>query len=105
MNIICCDFEGVFVPEVWINVAIKTGIEELKLTTREIQDYDVLMTRRLEILKENKLTLRDIQHVIASIQPLDGAMEMLRWIQEHCQLIIVSDTFEEFATTLMVQAR
>ncbi|HYX05889.1 MAG TPA: hypothetical protein VE912_04070, partial [Bacteroidales bacterium] len=73
MYVICSDLEGVFVPEVWINVAKKTGIEELKLTTRDINDYDVLMTRRLSILKQHRLTLHDIQKVIATIDPLPGA--------------------------------
>lgn len=101
MYIICSDLEGVFVPEIWINVAIKTGIEELKLTTRDISDYDVLMKKRLSILHENKLTLHDIQAVIKKIDPLDGAVEFLNWIRENYQIIIVSDTFVEFARPLM----
>ena len=101
MYVICSDLEGVFVPEVWINVAKKTGIEELKLTTRDIDDYDVLMTKRLGILKEHGLTLRDIQNVIATIDPLPGAVEFLTWLRKVSQIIIVSDTFREFADPLM----
>jgi len=103
MNIICCDLEGVFVPEIWINVALKTGIDDLKLTTRDISDYDVLMKRRLKILKENNLKLKDIQEVIATLRPLDGAKEFLDWLRTQTQVIIVSDTFLEFATPLMAQ--
>ncbi len=101
MHLICSDLEGVFVPEVWINVAKKTGIEELKLTTRDISDYDVLMQKRLTILKEHKLTLPDIQQVIATLDPLEGAVEFLDWLRSVTQVIIVSDTFSEFADPLM----
>ncbi len=101
MQILCSDLEGVFVPEIWINVAKKTGIEELKLTTRDISDYDVLMKKRLSILNENKLTLNDIQAVIKKIDPLDGAVEFLDWTRTNYQIIIVSDTFVEFADPLM----
>lgn len=103
MYIVCCDLEGVFVPEVWINVSKKTGIEELKLTTRDVSDYDELMQYRLKILDKHGLTLKDIQDVIATIKPLDGALEMINWIKERTQLIIVSDTFREFADPLMRQ--
>jgi len=103
MHIILSDLEGVWVPEVWINVAKKTGIDELKLTTRDIQDYDELMTRRLKILEEHNLTLKDIQDVIATIKPLDGAIEMMQWIKDNSQLVVVSDTFAEFADPLMEQ--
>ncbi len=103
MNILVADLEGVFLPEIWINVALKTGIEELKLTTRDISDYDVLMTRRLAILKENKLTIQDIQEVIATLDPLPGARQILDWIRENSQIIILSDTFEEFARPLMAK--
>lgn len=103
MYIICSDLEGVWVPEVWINVAKKTGISELKLTTRDIKDYDELMQYRLKILKKHNLKLKDIQQVIASIQPLEGALEMIRWIKEKTQFIVVSDTFVEFADPLMMQ--
>jgi phosphoserine/homoserine phosphotransferase len=101
MNVICCDLEGVFVPEVWINVAEKTGIKELRLTTRDISDYDVLMKKRLSILDQHKLKLKDIQDVIASIDPLEGAVEFLDWLRSETQVIIVSDTFVELAGPLM----
>ncbi len=103
MVIFCSDLEGVWVPEVWINVAKKTGIDELKLTTRDINDYDVLMKRRIAILKQHNLTLKDIQNVIAQIEPLDGAKEMLDWIRSVTQIVIVSDTFTEFASPFMFQ--
>lgn len=103
MKILVADLEGVFLPEIWINVALKTGIEDLKLTTRDISDYDVLMTRRLGILKAHNLTLKDIQDVIATLDPLEGAREMLDWIRERTQIIILSDTFEEFAGPLMAK--
>jgi len=101
MHIICSDLEGVFVPEIWINVAKQTGIEELKLTTRDISDYDVLMKKRLAILKEHKLTLHDIQAVIKKIDPMEGAVEFLNWLRYTYQLIVVSDTFVQFAGPLM----
>ena len=103
MQVLCSDLEGVWVPEVWINVAKKTGIEELKLTTRDIQDYDELMNHRLKILKDHGLTLKDIQDVIANIKPLEGALEVIKWLQKTTRLIIVSDTFVEFADPLMKQ--
>lgn len=101
MHIICSDLEGVFVPEIWINVAQKTGIQELSLTTRDISDYDVLMKKRLAILAEHGLKLADIQAVIQKIDPLEGALEFLNWIRTNYQIIIVSDTFVEFASPLM----
>ncbi|MCP4112303.1 MAG: bifunctional phosphoserine phosphatase/homoserine phosphotransferase ThrH [Desulfobacteraceae bacterium] len=101
MNIICLDMEGVFVPEIWINVAEKTGIEELRLTTRDISDYDVLMKRRLNILREHSITLKDITDVIATMEPLDGALEFLDWLRARMPVIIVSDTYIEFAGPLM----
>lgn len=101
MNILCSDLEGVFVPEIWINVAQKTGIEELRLTTRDISDYDVLMQKRLSLLKKHDLKLSDIQAVIAELEPLDGALEFLNEIRSKHQIIIVSDTFTQFAGPLM----
>jgi phosphoserine/homoserine phosphotransferase len=101
MNIVCSDLEGVFVPEIWINVAEKTGIEELRLTTRDISDYDVLMKRRLAILDENNLKINDIKAVIATMNPLDGAVEFLNWLRSLTQIIVVSDTFDQFARPLM----
>jgi phosphoserine/homoserine phosphotransferase len=103
MYIVCSDLEGVFVPEVWINVADKTKIEDLRLTTRDINDYDVLMNHRLKILKEKGLKLKDIQDVIATIKPLEGANEFIQWVKERTQLIVVSDTFSQFADPLMKQ--
>jgi len=101
--IVCLDLEGVLVPEIWINVAKTTGIEELHITTREMPDYDALMTRRLAILDEHRLTLKHIQDVIARMGPLEGAREFVDWIRGRCQLIILSDTFYEFAWPLMQQ--
>jgi len=101
--IACLDLEGVLVPEIWINVAIKTGIEELKITTREMPDYDKLMKRRLAILDEHKLTIADIQGVIGKMGPLDGAPAFVTWLRERCQVIILSDTFYQFALPLMRQ--
>ena len=101
MQIVCCDLEGIFVPEIWINVAEKTGISELRLTTRDIADYDVLMRRRLGILEANKLTIHDIQAVIATMDPLPGALDFLNWLRSRTQVIVVSDTFVQFARPLM----
>lgn len=103
MFIICSDLEGVFVPEVWINVSEKTGIPELRRTTRDEPDYGKLMRFRMAILKEHGLRLRDIQDVIAMIRPLKGALEFLNWMKERVQVVIVSDTFTQFADPLMAQ--
>ena len=103
MYVICSDLEGVFVPEVWINVAEKTGIPELRLTTRDVADYNILMKQRIRILAEHGLKLKDIQNVIATIKPMDGAKEFLAWLKEITQVIIVSDTFAQFADPLMKQ--
>lgn len=101
MHIVCSDLEGVFVPEIWINVAQITGIDELRLTTRDISDYNVLMKKRLALLDENGLTLRDIQNVITTMAPLKGALDFLDWLRARTRLIIVSDTFVEFADPLI----
>jgi len=101
MYIICSDLEGIFVPEIWINVAERTGIKELRLTTRDISDYAVLMRRRLAILDKNNLKLKDIQNVIASMNPLEGALEFINWVRSFTQIIVVSDTFVQFARPLM----
>ncbi|MBI5590168.1 MAG: bifunctional phosphoserine phosphatase/homoserine phosphotransferase ThrH [Deltaproteobacteria bacterium] len=101
MYIVCSDLEGVFIPEIWINVAEKTGIPELRLTTRDISDYDVLMRKRLAILRENNLKLSDIQAVIDTMNPLEGALEFLDWLRSITQVIVVSDTFKEFAGPMM----
>jgi phosphoserine / homoserine phosphotransferase len=101
MYIVCTDLEGVFTPEIWISVARHTGIDELKLTTRDINDYNVLMRRRLDILRKHNLTLHVIQHVIANIKPLPGAAECISWIRKRTQMVVVSDTFSEFANPLI----
>jgi phosphoserine/homoserine phosphotransferase len=101
--LVCLDLEGVLVPEIWINVALKTGIEDLKITTREMPDYDKLMERRLKILDRHQLKIGDIQGVIAQMGPLDGAMEFVAWLRERCQVVILSDTFYQFAEPLMRQ--
>lgn len=103
MEIACLDLEGVLVPEIWIEFANKTGIEELKATTRDIPDYDVLMKQRLRILDENNLKIQDIQEVIATLKPLEGAREFVDWLRERFQVIILSDTFYEFSQPLMRQ--
>ncbi|MFO1520144.1 MAG: bifunctional phosphoserine phosphatase/homoserine phosphotransferase ThrH [bacterium] len=103
MMLACLDLEGVLTPEIWINVSQKTGIQELSLTTRDIPDYDVLMKKRLKILEENRLTLHDIQKVITTLQPLEGALSFLQWLKSEFQVIILSDTFYEFAQPLMKQ--
>ena len=101
MQMVCLDLEGVLVPEVWIEFAKITGIEDLKATTRDIPDYDELMRGRLDILKRNNLKMNDIQSVIDDISPLKGAYEFLNSIRSKFQLVILSDTFYEFAEPLM----
>ncbi len=101
MYIVCSDLEGVLVPEIWIGVAEKTGIRELRLTTRDISDYDILMKKRLSILNDHGLKIQDIQEVIESIDPLEGAVEFLDWLRSRSQVIIISDTFTQFAGPLM----
>lgn len=103
MEIACLDLEGVLVPEIWIAFSEKTGIKELRATTRDIPDYDVLMKQRLRILDEHNLGLPDIQDVIAGIKPLEGANEFVDWLRERFQVVILSDTFYEFAQPLMRQ--
>src|SRR5437879_2732089 len=95
--------EGVLTPEIWVNVAAKTKIPELRLTTRDEPNYNVLMKRRLKILEEHRLTLKDIQGVIATMAPLDGAKDFLAWLRARCRVIILSDTFEPFAAPMMKQ--
>jgi phosphoserine / homoserine phosphotransferase len=102
-SIVTLDLEGVLVPEIWIAVAEKTGIPELRLTTRDIPDYDVLMKGRLKILAEHHLGIRDIQEVIGTLNPLEGARDFLDRLRTLTQVIILSDTFEEFAQPLMRQ--
>lgn len=101
MYVICLDLEGVLVPEIWIAFAKATGIEELKKTTRDEPDYDKLMKYRLAILKEHGLGLKEIQDVIATIDPMPGAKEFLDELRSFCQVIIISDTFTQFASPLM----
>jgi phosphoserine / homoserine phosphotransferase len=102
-HIACLDLEGVLVPEIWIGVAERTGIAELRLTTRDEPNYDVLMKRRLEILASRRLGLPDIQEVIAGMEPLPGARAFLAWLRERMQVVILSDTFYQFAAPLMRQ--
>jgi phosphoserine/homoserine phosphotransferase len=101
MFIVCADLEGIFTPEIWINFSEITGIEELRLTTRDISDYNVLMKRRLAILVKNNLKLDDIQAVIRKMEPIEGALEFLNWLRSLVEVIIVSDTYVEFAGPLM----
>ncbi|MCB1820503.1 MAG: bifunctional phosphoserine phosphatase/homoserine phosphotransferase ThrH [Candidatus Competibacteraceae bacterium] len=103
MELACLDLEGVLIPEIWINVAERTGIEELRLTTRDIPDYDQLMRGRLELLNQHGLKLSDIQRVIAGMGPLEGARAFLDWLRERFQVVILSDTYYEFALPLMKQ--
>ena len=103
MNVACLDLEGVLVPEIWIAFSKETGIEELKMTTRDEPDYDKLMKMRLAILKEHGLGLKEIQETIAKVDPLPGAKEFLDELRDNMQTIILSDTFEQFAKPLMVK--
>ena len=103
MTICCLDLEGVLVPEIWIEVSRKTGIRDLRFTTRDIPDYDRLMSRRLSILRKHGIRLADIQKVIGKIRPLPGAKAFLDKLRARHQVIILSDTFEEFAQPLMKQ--
>jgi len=101
MHVVCSDLEGIFTPEIWIEFAEKTGIPELRLTTRDISDYDELMRGRLAILNKKGFTLKDIQEVVATMEPLEGAVAFLDWLRSEVQVIIVSDTYEEFVKPLM----
>ena len=101
--IVCLDLEGVLLPEIWIAFAEKTGIEQLKLTTREIPDYDELMRGRLKILEDNNLKLTDIENVIKTLSPLEGAIDFLGWLKSEFQVIILSDTFYQFVGPLMLK--
>ncbi len=103
MEIAALDLEGVLVPEIWIDFAEKTGIEDLKATTRDISDYDVLMRQRLSLLEQHKLGLPDIQEVIATMSPLHGAAEFVDWLRARFQVVILSVTFYEFSHPLMAQ--
>lgn len=103
MDVVCLDLEGVLIPEIWIEFATHTGIDELRATTRDIPDYDELMTMRLSILEKHNLGLNEIQKVIAGMKPLEGAVDFVNWLRSEFQLIILSDTFYEFADPFMVQ--
>ena len=99
----CLDLEGVLVPEIWIGVAERTGIDELRLTTRDLSDYDQLMRHRFAVLAANGLGMSDVSAVVASMEPYPGAVEFLDWLRRHHQVIILSDTFAELAVPLMRQ--
>ena len=103
MQLVCLDLEGVLVPEIWIEFSERTGIPELRRTTRDEPDYDKLMKFRLDLLEKHRLGLPDIQKVIADMGPLPGAQEFVAWVRERYQLVILSDTFYEFAMPLMQQ--
>ncbi len=103
MEIACLDLEGVLVPEIWINFAQRTGIEELFATTRDVPDYNQLMKQRLRILDQHGLKIQQVQEVIKTLSPLEGAAEFLDWLRERMQVVILSDTFYEFAAPLMKQ--
>ena len=103
MNIICLDLEGVLIPEIWINFAEKVGVKELMATTRDIPDYDELMKFRIELCSKHDFRIQDIQDVIDTLSPLDGAKDFLDQLRADYQLIILSDTFQEFATPMMRQ--
>lgn len=103
MEVACLDLEGVLVPEIWIAFAERTGIAELRATTRDIPDYNVLMRRRLALLDHHQLRIDDIQEVIATLAPLPGAIDFIAWLRERFQVVILSDTFYEFSQPLMRQ--
>lgn len=103
MELVCLDLEGVLIPEIWIAFAEKTGIDELKATTRDIPDYDVLMKQRLKLLDQHGYGLPDIQAVIETLDPLPGAAEFVKWLDTRFQVVILSDTFYEFAMPLMAK--
>lgn len=103
MEIACLDLEGVLIPEIWIEFAEKVGVPELKATTRDIPDYDVLMKQRLGLLDQHGYGVNEIQEVIATLSPLEGAAEFLDWLRQRFQVVILSDTFYQFAGPLMAQ--
>tara|TARA_R110002110_G_C13469795_1_gene720112 strand:+ start:18770 stop:19387 length:618 start_codon:yes stop_codon:yes gene_type:complete len=105
VELACLDLEGVLVPEIWIAFAERTGIDELRATTRDIPDYNVLMKQRLALLDQHKLRIDDIQAVIATLEPLPGAIDFVDWLRERFQVIILSDTFYEFSQPLMRQLK
>ena len=99
----CLDMEGVLFPEIWLGLAEKVGVEELRLTTRDIADYDVLMQKRLDVLRAHGITIHAIHDVVRTISPLPGVVEFIHWLRERCQVVILSDTFYEFVGPLMKQ--
>ncbi len=101
--ITCLDMEGVLFPEIWLGLAEKVGLPELRLTTRDISDYDVLMTKRLEVLRTHHITIHDIHEVVKTISPLPGVPGFMAWLRQRSQVIILSDTFYEFVPGLMAQ--
>ena len=103
MNIVTLDLEGVLIPEIWIAFAEASGIPELRRTTRDEPDYDKLMRYRLDILSKRGIKLADIQNVIATLEPLEGAREFMQWLTSKTRAVILSDTFEEFARPLMAK--
>lgn len=103
MNLVCLDLEGVLIPEIWVAFAEKTGLEELKRTTRDEPDYDRLMRYRLDILEKHDFTIRDIEEVVNTLDPLPGAADFYRWLRSKAGVIILSDTFMEFAWPLMAK--
>ena len=103
MRLACLDLEGVLVPEIWVGVAERTGLDELKLTTRDIADYDELMAHRLRVLDAHGIRLSQIQEVIAGLGPVPGAADFLDWLRERYQVVILSDTFYQFGMPLMAQ--
>ena len=103
MNVVCLDLEGVLIPEIWINVAERTRIAELRLTTRDIPDFHQLMTRRIEILEQHGVRIADIHTVIGAMEPLDGALAFIRELRSRVSVIILSDTFTQFVAPLMAK--
>jgi len=103
MDIACLDLEGVLIPEIWIELAERTGIEALQATTRDVPDYDVLMRQRLHLLAKHDLDLSHVQAVVADMGPMPGARNFIDWLRENFQVVILSDTFYEFAMPLMPQ--
>jgi len=101
MEIACLDLEGVLAPEIWVAFAQKTGIEEFKLTTRNIPDYDELMRMRISLLRKKNLKLTDINQVIETLEPLPGAVEFVNWLRQNYQVVILSDTFYQFSGPMM----
>ena len=101
MKIVCLDFEGVLVPEIWVNLAHQTEIDELKVTTRDISDYDELMRYRLDVMQKHDLGYNELSTAAKSLKPLNGAAEFLNWLRQYCQVAIISDTFYELAGPLL----